>query len=132
MNSRYIMEALQLVEDDLMTNSTNENSELQFKHHEDTHGSYDYYDLGYVNGVKCSATYYYKWLRDSDFYTVNQHRPYDDAEYYWALSHDGRNWQIILNRRIQNNFISEFKDFVSVAKYIVSLSKDIKQKMMHN
>lgn len=111
---------------------------LQFKHCTSSHGEYDYYDLGYINHVDCSATFYYTWRTGSgfkeDFCTVNTHHPYDDSEYHYAESDEyATNWKIFLDGKKVGNFKSEPWDFISVAEHLIELDDEaaIKPRMVH-
>ena len=102
---------------------------LHYTHHKDSHGEYDYYDLGYIDKTRCSATYYYTWRTGSGleegFCNVSTSHPYDDAEYHWAKGdEEGENWEIILDGKVVENFKSKPMDFISVAKHLIELDKD--------
>ena len=77
--------------------------------------------MGYIDKVKYSAAHYFTWLGKKDFYQVHSHRPYDDANYHYAHSEDGKNWQIILNKKLKDNITTDFEDFVAVAKKLGEL-----------
>ena len=102
---------------------------LPYKHRKSSHGEYDYYDLGYIDGTHCSATYYYTWKTGSNFEEgfceVKTTHPYNDAEYHWAKGdEEGENWKIILDGKAVGNFKSQPMDFISVAKHLIELDKN--------
>lgn len=102
---------------------------LHYTHHKDSHGEYDYYDLGYIDKTRCSATYYYTWRTGSNFEEgfceVRTIHPYNDAEYHWAKGdEEGENWRIILDGKAVENFKSKPMDFISVAKHLIELDKN--------
>ena len=100
--------------------------EITHEHRKERNGEYDFFDLGFIDKVKYNATHYLNWLGKKDFYQVSSHRPYDDADYHYAYSKDGRNWEIILNKDIKDNITTDFEDFVTVAKKLGELDASSK------
>lgn len=116
----------------------NPTNNLSYIHRQSDHGEYDYYDLGYIDRVKCSATYYYTWSAggrvEENFCDVRTLHPYNDAKYHWARSDgEGTNWKIVLDGKVVEKFTSSPMDFVSVAKHLIELDNQskIKPRMMY-
>lgn len=112
---------------------------LPFTHHKESNGEYDYYDLGYIDHVKCTATYYYTWRRgnnfEDSFCTVRTHHPYDNSEYHWARGDsDAENWEIILDGKVVGKFRSPSFDFIPVAEHLIELDEqaNIKPRILHD
>lgn len=66
--------------------------------------------------------------RDGRFQTSIS-RPYDDADYYWALTDDLKNWDIILDCKKREVFTGSFEQAVD---RIAELNKAIAPKIIHN
>lgn len=66
--------------------------------------------------------------RDGRFQTSIS-RPYDDADYYWALTDDLKNWEIILDCKKREVFTGSFEQAVD---RIAELNKTIAPKIIHN
>lgn len=90
-------------------------------------GDYDYYHLGYIDHVNCSATHY---LKDNT-YQVSTSRPYDDADYTWAKSTDGENWKLIKSGKTVDTLNTDFEDFETVAKTIIAKDSKVKPRMVY-
>lgn len=114
----------------------NKNNGLEYTHRTDTFNGaeYDYYRLGYISRVNCGATVYYKHARGNNGYKyyVKQYHPYDDAEYSWAHSDDGRDWKVVYRGRVVDKLTTRLEDFVTVAENIINRDKGVEPKMMYN
>lgn len=56
-------------------------------------------------------------------------RPYDDANYYYALSDDGITWVVAYNGKKHKTITGDWKQAVDLLE---ELNKDIKPRMCHN
>jgi len=107
---------------------------LEPKHSKEKNGSYDSYDLGYIDSVRFGATHYIEWLNKKDFYEVKSFHPYDESEYHWATSKNGENWSIYLDINAVDSIKTEKEDFKKVADKLAELdkSKGIKSRIIHD
>lgn len=74
------------------------------------------------------------YVYDTGKIQVTTLHPYDDADYHWALSNNGENFKIILNKKVVGN-ISVAGDLDNkldlVSKELAGRNKDIKSRMMY-
>lgn len=56
-------------------------------------------------------------------------RPYDDADYYYAKSEDGENWNVYYKQKFHSSFKGVFQDIV---EYLEKCNKKIKPRLIHN
>ena len=61
-------------------------------------------------------------------YQTFKARPYDDAKYWWAYSHDKQTWYIVFDGKRQHTFNGTFESVVDI---IEEENKKIKSKMIH-
>lgn len=66
--------------------------------------------------------------------SINKPRPYDDAEYYWALYDDNkRGWKIIFKGKPVHIMLdSDIEDIDEVAEMLEMVNGPIQPRMMHN
>lgn len=62
-------------------------------------------------------------------YRTYKPRPYDDADYYWALTEDKWSWDVYYQGRLVRKCVGTFKEVVEALE---EYNSKIKPKMMHN
>ena len=69
-------------------------------------------------------------LYDNGKEYVTSINPYDDAEYYWAYTTNGINWEIIINKKVVSTIVlkKDYSDLIKVGKYIAKILYDMDNK----
>lgn len=65
--------------------------------------------------------------------SINKPRPYDDAEYYWALyDYDKLGWKIVYKGKVKNILLDEDYEIDDVVDMLEMLNSSVEPKMVHN
>lgn len=65
--------------------------------------------------------------------SINKPRPYDDAEYYWALYDDVKQgWKIVFKGKVKNILLDEDNEIEDVVDLLEMLNSSIKPVIVHN
>lgn len=86
------------------------------------------------DGYRENIAYGYVAKKTNGQLSINKPRPYDDADYYWALYDENKEgWKIIFKGKTVDIMLdSDIEDIDEVAEMLAMVNGPIQPRMMHN